>query len=149
MLTRLSAVAGLALAALLVSPPAHALSMKECSAKYHAAKTAGTLGGLKWNDFRKQQCGSDAAEDETVPAPTEAQYTQEPPAPTAPPPSNVGLHNSISPKYSSMSPGQARMHTCLDSYYAAKDNNALGGMKWIQKGGGYYSLCNAQLKRSS
>ena len=38
------------------------------------------------------------------------------------------------------------MHTCVDSYRAAKANNALGGLKWIQKGGGYYSLCNARLK---
>jgi hypothetical protein len=34
--------------------------MKECSAKYQAAKTAGTLGGQKWNDFRKTQCGTHA-----------------------------------------------------------------------------------------
>jgi hypothetical protein len=29
--------------------PANALSMQECSAKYNAAKEAGTLGGMKWN----------------------------------------------------------------------------------------------------
>jgi ubiquinone biosynthesis protein Coq4 len=34
---------------------AHALSMQECSAKYKAAKDAGTLNGMKWNDFRKAQ----------------------------------------------------------------------------------------------
>ena len=38
------------------------------------------------------------------------------------------------------------MHTCLEQYYANKDANALGGLKWIQKGGGFYSLCNAKLK---
>jgi hypothetical protein len=32
---------------------AQALSMKECSAKYKAAKESGTLAGMKWNDFRK------------------------------------------------------------------------------------------------
>ena len=31
---------------------AHALSMHQCSAKYQAAKTAGTLNGMKWNEFR-------------------------------------------------------------------------------------------------
>ncbi|NKW09655.1 hypothetical protein HGG76_08590 [Ochrobactrum tritici] len=40
--------------------------MKECSAKYQAAKDAGTLGGMKWNDFRKAQCGANAA---AAPAP--------------------------------------------------------------------------------
>jgi len=36
---------------------ARALSMTECSAKYKEAKAAGTLNGMKWNDFRKAQCG--------------------------------------------------------------------------------------------
>src|SRR5271168_2722270 len=40
--------------------PANALSMSECSAKYKEAKTAGTLNGQKWNDFRKAECGADA-----------------------------------------------------------------------------------------
>src|SRR5271154_7042308 len=41
--------------------PAQALSMSECSAKYKEAKAAGTLNGQKWNDFRKAECGADAA----------------------------------------------------------------------------------------
>src|SRR6202044_2316909 len=57
--------------------PAQALSMSECSAKYKEAKTAGTLNGQKWNDFRKAQCGTDAA---ATPAAAPAA------APAAPPP---------------------------------------------------------------
>ncbi len=38
------------------------------------------------------------------------------------------------------------MHTCLDQYKENKANNGNGGMKWIQKGGGYYSECNKRLK---
>ena len=34
--------------------------VKECGAKYKAAKTSGTLGGQSWNEFRKTQCGPDA-----------------------------------------------------------------------------------------
>jgi potassium-transporting ATPase potassium-binding subunit len=41
---------------------------------------------------------------------------------------------------------KARMHTCLEQYYANKQNNTLGGLKWIKKVGGYYSLCNSRLK---
>jgi hypothetical protein len=59
----------------LAAPPAQALTMKECSAKYKAAKDAGTLNGQKWNDFRKAECGSDAA---TAPAATPT--TAAPPA---------------------------------------------------------------------
>jgi hypothetical protein len=52
----------------------------------------------------------------------------------------------VSPKYTNESAGKARMHTCLDQYNANKAANANGGLKWIQKGGGYYSECNKQLK---
>jgi hypothetical protein len=38
------------------------------------------------------------------------------------------------------------MHTCVDQYKANKANNTNGGLKWIQKGGGYYSECNKRLK---
>ena len=59
---------------------------------------------------------------------------------------NAVFPTAISPKYSSESAGKARMHTCLDQYNANKATNANGGLKWIQKGGGYYSECNKQLK---
>ena len=38
------------------------------------------------------------------------------------------------------------MHTCRDQYNANKATNANGGLRWIQKGGGYYSECNKHLK---
>ncbi len=56
----LAAIAVSGLAAFAMTSQAHALTAQECSAKYQAAKTAGTLGGQKWNDFRKAQCGADA-----------------------------------------------------------------------------------------
>jgi hypothetical protein len=122
------------------------LTMKECGAKYQQAKTDGTLGGLKWNDFRKAKCSADAADDETLPAPDEANYTNEPETPTINAPRGVKFPRTVASKYSSESAGKARMHTCLDQYYANKESNSLGGLKWIQKGGGFYSLCNAKLK---
>ncbi|MDR7034024.1 hypothetical protein J2X35_002742, partial [Mesorhizobium sp. BE184] len=39
---------------------AKGLSMAECSAKYQAAKDAGSLGDTKWNDFRKTECAAGA-----------------------------------------------------------------------------------------
>jgi hypothetical protein len=64
----LCALAVSGFAAFMVTSPAQALTAQECSAKYQAAKTAGTLGTQKWNDFRKAQCGADA----TAAAPTAA-----------------------------------------------------------------------------
>ncbi|AZO11104.1 MULTISPECIES: hypothetical protein [unclassified Mesorhizobium] len=122
------------------------LTMAECSSKYQAAKTANKLNGMKWNDFRKAECGTGAADDDTVPAPTEATYTKEPAKPTAAAPKGVTFPTAISSKFANETPAKARMHTCLEQYYANKDANTLNGLKWIQKGGGFYSLCNAKLK---
>ena len=134
---------------------ANALTMKECSAKYKAAQTAGTLNGQKWNDFRKAECGAEAsatpasapmaAPPAAAPAPKAAAAK---PAQTAAPSftGNAAFPNGVSQKYSSESAGKARMHTCLDQYNANKTSNGNGGLKWIQKGGGYYSECNKRLK---
>ncbi|MCJ2056543.1 hypothetical protein MKL09_08250 [Methylobacterium sp. J-048] len=142
--------------------PAAALSAKDCSTKYQAAKQAGTLNGQKWNDFRKAECGADASGTtaNTVPNPVApgATKTAAPapaPAPAAPaarptaaaPAAGTAAYPSaVDPKYASESAGKARMHTCLDSYNAAKSAGTLGDAKWIQKGGGYYSVCNKRLK---
>ena len=60
--------------------------------------------------------------------------------------SDAVFPSAVSPKYSSESPGKARMHTCLDQYRANKTSSGNGGLKWIEKGGGYYSECNKRLK---
>ena len=125
--------------------PLQALTMKECSAKYQAAKTAGTLNGQKWRDFRIAQCGADA----TAAAPTAAPTAAPPARGAAPAPSPAGnavFPTAVAPKYSKESAGKARMHTCLDQYNANKASNGNGGLRWIQRGGGYYSQCNKQLK---
>jgi hypothetical protein len=38
------------------------------------------------------------------------------------------------------------MRTCVDQYVANKATNGNAGMKWIEQGGGYYSVCNQNLK---
>ena len=59
---------------------------------------------------------------------------------------NAVFPSAVSPKYAKESAGKARMHTCVDQYKANKASNDNGGLKWIQKGGGYYSECNKRLK---
>jgi hypothetical protein len=66
------------------------------------------------------------------------------PAPAAT--GNAVFPSALSPKDSGESAGEARMHTCLDQYHANKASGANGGLKWIEKGGGYYSECNKRLK---
>ena len=76
------------------------LSMKDCSARYQASKEAGTLGGLKWNDFRKAVCGAGSSDDDSVPALSEAAFTVEPEAPAIAAPRGVKFPRSISRKFS-------------------------------------------------
>ncbi len=160
----LCAIAASGFAALAATSPAQALTTQECSAKYQAAKTAGTLNGQKWNDFRKAECGAAAM---AAPAATPAAAPAAPAAPkaveakpkaveakpkapeAATPAAPAGpamFPTAIDPKYSKESAGKGRMHTCVDQYNANKTANANGGLKWIQKGGGYYSECNKKLK---
>jgi hypothetical protein len=138
-------------AAFAASAPANALTTQECSAKYQAAKKGGTLNGMKWNEFRKAQCGADAtpaAAPAAAPAPATTAKKQTAPA-AAPAAAATGpavFPNAIDPKYAKESAGKARMHTCVDQYHANQATGGNAGLKWIQKGGGYWSECNKHLK---
>jgi flavin-binding protein dodecin len=122
------------------------------------AKSAGTLAGKTWNDFRKTECAANTpaattTEPATKPAATtEPAKTTEPSKETAPakPAATTSttavFPTAVSSKYASEKAGRARMHTCLDQYNANKAKDANGGLKWIEKGGGYYSECNKRLK---
>jgi hypothetical protein len=158
----LSAIAASGLAAFAMTSQAQALTAQECSAKYQAAKAAGTLSGQKWNDFRKAQCGADAAAAPAAAAPAaepkeaakkeskkEAKETAKEAAAPAAPAGPAVYPNAIDAKYAKEKPAKQRMQTCLDQYNANKASNGNGGMKWIQKGGGYYSECNKKLKGSA
>jgi hypothetical protein len=145
------AIAVSGLAAFAATAPASALTSQECSAKYQAAKKDGTLNGMKWNDFRKAQCGADAtpaAAPAAAPAPatTTAKKEAAPPATAPAPVGNAVFPNAVDQKYAKETPGKARLHTCVDQYNANKATNANGGLKWIQKGGGYWSECTKHLK---
>jgi hypothetical protein len=153
----LCAMAVSGFAAFAATAPAQALTAQECSAKYQAAKSAGTLGGQKWNDFRKAQCGADATPAAApaappaaaAPAPAAPKEAKKEAAPAAAPaaPSGPAVYpTAVDPKYAKESEGKARMHTCVDQYNANKATGANGGLKWIQKGGGYYSECTKKLK---
>lgn len=141
------------LAVTFAAAPAAALTMKECSAKYQEAKKANTLKGQKWNDFRKANCADDdAAEAEAAAAVPEMPAATPASAPATPAAKPAGrakpavFPRAVSPKYSDETAGRARLKTCADQYNANKANNANGQLKWIEKGGGYWSQCNAKLK---
>lgn len=143
----LLAAAGTLMASFALSSPASALTMKECSTKYQAAKADGSAKDMKWNDFRAKNCGAEAAAadaaDEKDIAATPA---KEPDKPMMAAPKGVTFPKAVDKKYASETPAKARMKTCVDSYHANKDAGTLNDLKWIQKGGGYWSLCSSALK---
>ncbi len=142
---------------------AHAESaMKQCSEKWQAAKAAGTTGGMTYLQF-SSKCRADlkaqpaaaapaapaapAAAAPAAPAAAPAMPRAAAPAPAAPAAAGAPVFPSaINPAYSNEKPGTARRKTCDDQYKANKATGGNAGLKWIQKGGGYYSECNKKLK---
>lgn len=111
-----------------------------------AATTPAATTPAKPASSKATPAATTAATDESEPTITNTEHTAEPAAPSTVAPKGVPFPKAVDAKYASESAGKARMHTCLDQYHTNKTNNALGGLKWIQKGGGYYSICNAKLK---
>ena len=142
---------------LLLVLPAKALSMKECSVKYKATQSTGEAKDISWSDFRKAQCTTSVDAGVTDNSgdlkPKEAEAADgKPKTPrkteeeTKAGAGNATFPSSISSKFAGEKPAKARMHTCLEQYRANKVAGTLGGTRWIEKGGGYYALCNAKLK---
>jgi len=117
-----------------------------------------TIGRAIWADLRKRGCRVLAiavagthvhvlaeTPKEAAKKPSKKEAKETAAAPAAP--SGPAVYpNAVDPKYSKETAGKARMHTCVDQYNANKASNANGGLKWIQKGGGYYSECTKKLK---
>jgi hypothetical protein len=124
---------------------AKALTMAECSAKYKEAKANNTLNGMKWNDFRKAQCGAEAsAAPGATPASNAASAPPAAPKSAAAPISvgNAVFPSTVDAKFSGQKAHLARLHTCSEQWQANKANKANGTMKWSQ----YYSECNKRLR---
>jgi hypothetical protein len=100
--------------------PRPAPTVPGCALRYLSAELAGKLKGRKWKEFREAECG---------PGTTLAVFPL-----------------TIAPKYAGETPDKARTLTCADQFNANKTTNGNGGMKWIEKSGGYYSECVVRLK---
>jgi hypothetical protein len=96
------------------------LAVPACSMRYVGLKISGKLNGRKWKDFRRDECGLGDID--------------------------AVFPDAIAPKYSKEDPDSARMHTCADQFTANKATRANGGLKWIEKDGGYYGECVGHLK---
>lgn len=130
------------------APAAKKMSFFACHKEFQDAKKNGTLHGQSFADFKTQHCS------ETK---TTSSNTSSIPSTSSKPASPVKSFLSggavfptrIDPEFSSLSAGKARQKTCLKQYHLNKENGKNGELKWIQRGGGYYSQCNTRLKGSS
>jgi hypothetical protein len=132
--------------------PASALTMKECSEIYRTAKEGGTLNGMDWAAFRKEKCATSLAEGVSADTAKTAQQPKDEASPASAPtvaPAGVTFPTTLAAEFKTEKPAKARMKTCLQGYHGNKEAGTLDGLRWIQKGGGYYSLCNARLKAES
>jgi hypothetical protein len=98
-----------------------AISTPACYVKFLETKVAGKLIGKKWTEYRRDVCG---AHEITAVFPT-----------------------AIAPKYAAEKDlDKALTKTCADQFTANKAGNANGGLKWVEKDGGYYAECISRLK---
>ena len=117
------------------------LSFLACHKAFSDAKKAGTLNGQSYSQFKQDRCSGSAQTASVGRAPASV-------TPAAAPvvSGDAVFPAQINPQLASLAPGKARMETCLAQYRANKAAGKNGGLKWVQKGGGYYSQCNARLK---
>lgn len=125
--------------------------MKVCGEKWQAAKAANATNGSTWPKFLAECRASGAAATSAAkPAPPSPAAAATPPAAAKAADAKSGKEPvfpaSVPAKFAELRPSQARQKTCSEQYQANKTNDGNGGMRWLEKGGGYWSLCNKKLK---
>ncbi len=149
---RIGVGVGALIAVAALSPtPLGALTVRECGIAYKKAQRSGALGGMGWHEFRKARCvarsttGSEASGNRAAPP-----HSTLPPGGSAFLPGGRAVFpTAIAPKYRGETTVKGRRQTCLDQYRLNKASNLNGGLKWVEKDGGYYSECNKRLRATA
>jgi hypothetical protein len=125
-------------------------AMKTCGEKWQAAKASGATQGATWPKFLAEcRAGLSAS----APAAGEKPSANPSSKPVSQPPA-IGVKNiatlvfpaAVAGKFADLRPGQARQKTCSEQFQANKATGGNGGLRWQEKGGGYWSQCNKKLK---
>ena len=159
-----------------VEPAGSENLMKVCGDRWRAVKDAEAARGTTWPQYLAR-CRAEAASARTQPeavAPAAPSISandsrgQPPAAPRtgrtaaqaeAQVPAKAGTEAGVqtgapvfpakvSERHASETPQRARQKTCSEQFQANKAANANGGLRWVEKGGGYWSKCNAHLKQT-
>ncbi len=139
------------------SAPRSENTMKACGDKWRAVREAETQKGVTWPQYlascRAQMAGAapaspsrETAGDAARRAEAGASGADRAQRSSR---SDAGpvFPREVAAKHASERPALARQRTCSDQFKANKASDANAGLKWIEKGGGYWSKCNAHLKQ--
>lgn len=131
--------------------------MKACGDKWRAAREVESAKGVTWPQFLAT-CRAQASGASAPPATSEARKEADNDSGKVAParPQRQAALGGASPlfpqdvaaRHASERPALGRQRTCADQFKANKAADANGGLKWIEKGGGYWSRCNAHLKQT-
>ena len=127
-------------------------TMKICGEKWQAAKAAGSTGGATWPKFLAECRAGQASRPDApttgaqVPAAAAQVPAASPPARGEAASKPAVFPAAVAVKYADLAPSQARRKTCSDQYQSNKAGDANGGLRWMEKGGGYWSQCSSRLK---
>lgn len=138
--------------------------MKACGDKWRTVREVETTKGVTWPQFLAACRAQASAPTATGDAKREANREASREAPASPVPASpapakpsrqaalVGgtpiFPQDIATRHASERLALGRQRTCADQFKANKSADANGGLKWIEKGGGYWSRCNAHLKQA-
>jgi hypothetical protein len=109
-------------------------SLKLCGDKWRAARAAGETEGQSWTQYLSRCRARGAARERAADA--------------APPAAEPVFPAAVPAKFASEKPARARQKACSEQFQANKATGGNAGLRWFQKGGGYWSLCNKRLKET-
>jgi hypothetical protein len=125
--------------------------MKACGDKWRAVRETETAKGVTWPQFLSRCRSETSGSARIAPAPSGASDAAARTRPAEKPRATGKgpvFPVDIAPRHASERPALARQRTCADQFKANKASDANGGLRWIEKGGGYWSRCNAHLKQT-
>ncbi len=143
--------------ALAQEAPSRENLMKACGDKWRTVRETEKSKGVTWPQFlsscREQASASNSPPASRAPR-NEASRDSSKDAPARPSrqaavaSSRPVFPQDVAARHASERPALGRQRTCADQFKTNKSLDANGGLKWIEKGGGYWSLCNAHLKQT-
>jgi hypothetical protein len=131
--------------------------MKACGDKWRAVREAETAKGVTWPQYLSRcraetsavRTGASAAEGKADGAKAGAAGAVPADKPAAAVVTGkIVFPDHVAPRHASERPALARQRTCADQFKANKATGGNAGLKWIERGGGYWSRCNAHLKQT-